>query len=201
MGFFGLCALASLILPYYIYIENGVSTLEDVLLILFPIVTITGIFIGFMAFTKIKGGKRMKKFHRKFDQLSAAEREKINFDLSAKFGHVLWGEERLYIRAMWAVEFVAYSDIAWIYPSNIMMPMVMAVDDVVVESYQNILSLHIYDTEGTRYKIHTRSRYETAGIVESIKEKAPDVIYGYNKKRARLAKKDFGRFLHEGKNL
>ena len=201
MCFFALCAIASLILPYYIYTEVGMSTLEDVLAILFSIVTIPGIFIGLMAFIKIKGGRRMKTIRRKFAQLPSGEKEKVNSDLNTKFRHVLWGEERLYIRATWAVEFILYSDIAWIYPSNVLMPMVAAVGDVVMESYHNILSLHIYDTEGMRYKIHTQSQYETAGIVEGIKEKAPDVIYGYTKKRAKLAKKDFGRFLHEEKNI
>jgi uncharacterized membrane-anchored protein YhcB (DUF1043 family) len=189
MCVFVICAMASLILPYYLYTEYGVDALENVLGILASIVFVTGIFVGLIIYLKIKGVGRMKKFYEKFEQLSDVERSKINSDLSVKFGHVLWGEERLYIRSTWAIDFVAYKDIAWIYPHNFILSMITPVDYMIVESHQSFLGLQIYDIEGTRYKIHTQNTYEAAEIVKRIKKSRRTLYTGITKNAQSLRKK------------
>jgi len=197
--FFGLLAIASLALPAYIYLAYGAYTLEDVLLILVSLFSIPSIFIGLMIFFEAKGSGRRKIFYRRFEQLSDAEKAEINYELSAnpKFGHVHWGVNRAYIRATWLVEFVDYKNIVWIYPCHTW-NVIASPDDPSSVVTHRITSLHLYDNEGVRYTIHNHS---VAPTVEHIKRRSPNVIYGYCKKRARLAKKDFSRFKVEARNI
>ena len=208
LWFFGIMTVAAFVAPAIIfYIEQIVwqqpLILEEIILFVFLFLFFTAFFFCFFLYFKIKIGGRRKRSFNKFKQLSYTEQAKINSELSGKFGmkfgHVYLGEERLYIRSAWCVEFFDYKDVAWVYRCNTSIPMLMGDDNMIEVAHINAKSLHIYDIEGTRYKIQT-SGYTDANaevIIELLKYHTPNVIIGYSKERQKRAKKDFRTFISE----
>jgi len=147
----------------------------------------------------IKIGKRRKRLFEKFKQLSDAERLEVNTELSAKFAQYSFGENRLYFHSGLFVHFISYDDISWMFQYNIFVPMIANVGDVILESSFAAASLIIYDRDGNRYKINTG--FSIAEVMKLIKERNPDVIFGFSKARLRLAKKDFDMFLLNAKYI
>ena len=208
LWFFGIMTVAAFVAPAIIfYIEQIVwqqpLAREELILFLSLFLFFTAFFLCFFLYFKIKIGGRRKKLFNKFEQLSNAEQAEINAELDgkfgAKFGHVFLGKKRLYVRSAWCVEFFDYKDVVWIYHCNTAIPMLMGDDSMLEASQLNVKSLHVYDMDGTRYKIQT-SGYTDANaevIIELLRYHVPDVIIGYSKERHKRAKRDFDAFISE----
>ncbi|MCL2376504.1 MAG: hypothetical protein FWC76_03805 [Defluviitaleaceae bacterium] len=192
LWFFGLMALSCLVLPPILFYIEPIVTPSEAIAFLLMFIGFFGFFLAFFLYIKVKIGGRRKKIYKKFRQLSEAEQTKVNAELSGKIRQIHWGESRLYTGAGFFWEFVDYDDIAWVYGSSTATP---TGEDTQVM----VLSVKIHDTQGMMYKIPTTSSYDTERVIESVMTVAPNVIFGYSKERARLAKKDFNRFLLEGR--
>ena len=61
----------------------------------------------------------------------------------------------------------------------------------------------IYDRSGICYRLVSDPiiRYDIDSLIKFIKEKSPNAIFGYNKAKRKLAKKDFSIFMVEGTNV
>jgi len=190
LWFFGLITASCFIVPPILHYMDPLPTPSEAIAVFFMFLGFSIFFLAFFLYIKIRIGGRRKKVYKKFRQLSDDEQARINAELSVKFQQVLWGERRLYIRSGWFLEFVDYDDMAWIYASSTATP-------IMEDMQYNALSVKIHDAEGMIYKINTTSSYDTQKIIESVLATSPDITFGYSKEKAKLAKKDFGRFLHE----
>ena len=197
LGFFGLMVIACVVAKiWFLYEEWGNP---EYIWFAPMMLGFTGFFLGFYIYIKRVQGKRRRKTYQKYEELSEAEQEEVNTELCVKFPSILWGENRLYIHSSLFLEFIDYDDMVWLYPCNTMIPMSVSYEGVSVDGNITAFSLHVYDTEGTRYKIPTTGPYNTQCIVEDILQVAPGILYGYSKEWGRLAKKDFNEFLYEAR--
>ena len=153
--------------------------------------------VGFVFFWIMVGGIR-KKVRESYEQLSDTEKAEINTELSGKYKQLPFGANRLYFYWGSFLFFIEYDDIAWVFQSNTVMPLVADIGGAAVDSSYNLPSLIIYNRSGKRYKIPVKTKpWPTIMDIETIKEKSPDAIFGYSKERLKLAKRDFERFLIE----
>lgn len=201
IGFFCVLIAASFILPVYVFVEHGIDALlRDIVPFLAYLFVINGTFLGFIIAIQVKHGGQRKRICKKFESLSDDEKAKVNFELDTAFAHVRWGDDRLYIKTDGIVDFIDYKNIAWVYRCNNVIPMVAPAEDVTTISHHNFLRLHVYDTDGLRYKIMATGLYEEYSadeIIERLKLVTPDIIVGFSKARLKRAKKDFSAFVNE----
>jgi len=208
LWFLGIMAVLSIAAPpAIIYIEQFIMQQPpnwiEIISMTFAIWLIAGFFMFLFFYLKIKVGRRRKRLFAKFEQLSETEKAEINSELTGKFGnkwgHVLLGANCLYVRSAWFVDFFHYEDVAWIYRCYTAVPMVAVYDQMAEVSSFTATSLHVYDTEGTRYKIQTSGHTDANAeyIIELLKFHVPYVIIGYSKERSKRAKKDFNAFIDE----
>ncbi|MCL2362637.1 MAG: hypothetical protein FWC73_12600 [Defluviitaleaceae bacterium] len=199
LGFFALMVLGCIGAMVLLYMEYGPGI--DLLLMGLAILGFAGFFLGFFLYIKIVLGRRRRKIYQKYEELSDNEKKEVSGELGRKFVSVLWGEKRVYTRSNFFLEFIDYDQMVWFYPCNNVIPVVASYEGVSIDGQINALSVHVYDNEGTRYKIPAASTYDTGVVVEEILQRAPGILYGYNKKLAKLAKKDFQEFLLEAEKI
>ena len=176
----------------YTYIRCGcIWCREDVFLLLFFVPLFA---VGIVYLKRI--GRQRRRIYEKFKQLSDTEQAEVNAELkpnSQATGKVLLGKNRIYLDGGLFLQFIDYRDIAWVYHSNTAMPF-----DGGTMAEAAFTGLVVWDRGGIRYSASDNNAYE---IIVKLKEKAPDAIFGYSKERLKLAKKDFDRFMFEGKNI
>ncbi|MCL1844144.1 MAG: YwqG family protein [Defluviitaleaceae bacterium] len=175
-----------------------------------PLVAVFAVFFAFFGgifyYLKIIVGRRRKRSFAKFEALPEERKAEINGELSGKFRKnarpVLLGDNYMYINSFWLVEFIDYTDAAWIYNSNSMVPIPTFYYEGAVEvAHANLRFLYIYDTKGNCYKIQTeaysRAIVDVSEIYEILYRYSPNIIYGFSKERLRRAKQDFALFVRE----
>ena len=165
-------------------------------------ITMIPLNIFFIVFAKIKVGLRRKKLYEKFNRLSDADKAEINTELAVKFKRVSIGANRFYYKLLDFIHFIDYQDIVWVYGYNIAIPIMAEAGGVVEASSATISGLAVWTRDGKRHKVPLGPEgWHGGDIIEAVKAHAPDVIVGFNKKRLKLAKKDFKRFMLEGRNI
>ena len=158
--------------------------------------------VAYFAIMWVYIGKPRKRVRERYKEASEAQRREINEELKGYSGQHLFGVNTLYFKSGFSVDFLKYSDIAWIYQVNVSQLSAGFVNDVVFYSSGSAPGLIVYDCNGRKYR-SPESAYGglTNDDVEKIKEKAPNAVIGYSKARMKLAKKDFDSFLVSGKNI
>jgi len=85
-----------------------------------------------------------------------------------------------------------YSKIVWVFQQNVPIPFFVNLGDgVSMEITINLSRLIMYDISGKCFSVLTG--IETPEVIEGLRERSPNTLIGYNKKRAKLAKNDFVR--------
>jgi len=191
--FFGLMVLVCVVAMIWFTIDEWGS--PEYIWFLPMMLLFTGFFLAFFLYIKIVLGGRRKRIYKKYHAMPEAERVEISMELSQKFAVVLWGSRRVYVRSGFFFDFIDYDQMVWFYPCNTIMPMVAAYEGVSIDGQINALSVHVYDREGTRYKIPATNTYETGVVIQEILQRAPGIHYGYSKEIGKLARKDFAKFL------
>ena len=175
---------------------------ENVYTAMFLGITMIPLNIIFIVFAKIKVGLRRKKLYKKFEGLPDADKAEINAELAVKFRRISIGANRFYYKLFDFIHFIDYQDIAWVYGYNIAMPIIAEAGGVIEAFSANISGLAVWTRDGKRHKVPLGPEgWHGSDIIEAVKAHAPDVIVGFNKKRLKLAKRDFERFMLEGRGI
>ena len=193
LGLFGVFSIVGLLLSFVFGPVSPGGIVEELVVSSIHI----GVFVLLIWF-----GRFRKKLYQNFLQLSNAEQAEIKSELSAKFKHVLFGVNRIYFSPF--LSYVNYRDIVWIYSSSTSIPFAVPNGDIIMESSTpiNAAGLMLWSRDGKRYKIPMGlNTWKIDETIAYIKERQPNVLIGFNKNRLKLAKKDFDRFLIEGKSL
>jgi len=162
--------IATIAAPILLWIFDEPFPEDEILLILLVFLVIAIFFGGLFLYVLLKIGRHRKKIFQNYAALSAIEQAEINDELNTKFSHLHFGAKRLYIKGIWLLEFIDYRKIVWIYPTNTVIPMLMPVEDVMLEGYGNVKGLHIWDTDCTRYKIPIRDSWDSQRIIKLLSE-------------------------------